>query len=233
MKLQIFLNEIILTSTLLFVACSPLPTPVSRPASPSAIIYSITPSSPQATADVSHPHFASQQIKLYDCFFGKSKNNSDTIWSLIGNNQTIKIETDQILVDSEAKATLFVLLLVPNDVIWTNISLVTDSILPADDFSEIDLFQWSCGQGGSSVSGLGFSDITLTPNPNVKPLDTQTITFPYHLEKGDVYNIGVPIIAKSAGKYLLHLEAEFVLFSGKEITVNSPQIYYGAIDVNK
>jgi len=233
MKLQILLNGTTFISCLLFAACSPLPTPVSRPTPPSAIIYSIAPSSPQATADVSYPHFASQQIRLYDCFFGKSKNNSNDIWSLIGNNQTIKIGTDQILVDSEAKATLFVLLLVPNDVIWTRISLVTDSIMPADDFSEIDLFQWSCGQGGSSVSGLGFSETTLTPNRNVTELDTKTITFPYHLEKGDVYNIGIPIIAKSPGKYLLHLEANFALFSGEEITIDSPQIYYGVAGVSK
>jgi len=217
-------------SSLLLATCSPLPTP-----SPSAIIYSITPSSPQATVDISYPHFASQEIRLYDCFFGKSKNNPDTIWAVIGNNRTIKVKTDQILVDSEAKATLYVLLLVPNDVVWTNISLVTDSVLPADDFSEVDLFQWGCSGlgGGSSVSGLGFSDITLTPNRNTTRLDTQTITFPYHLEKGDVYNIGVHIIAKSAGKFLLHLEAKFALFSGEEITVKSPQIYYGAISVDK
>jgi hypothetical protein len=233
MKLQILLKGIIFASVLLFAACSPLPTPVSRPAPPSAIIYSITPSSSHATADVSYPHFSSQEIKLYDRFFGKSKNNSDTIWALIGNDQTIKFGTDQILVDSEANATLSVLLLVPNDVVWTRISLVTDTVLPADDFSKIDLFQWSYGQGGSSVSGLGFFDITLTPNRNVTRLDTQTIAFPYHLDKGDVYNINIPINAKSAGKYLLHIEAKFVLFSGEEITVNSPQIYYGVISVDK
>lgn len=233
MNLHVIRNGIILTSSLLLVACSPLPTPVSHSAPPSPIIYSITPSSPQPTVDVSHPHFASQQIRLDDCFFGKSKINPDTIWALIGNNQTINIDTDQIVVDSEAKATLFVLLLVPNDVIWTKFSLVIDSILPADEFSEIDLFQMSCGQGGSSVSGLGFSDITLASNPKVNPLDTQAITFPYHLEKGDVYNIGIPLNVKSTGNYLLHLEAGFALFSGKEITVNSPQIYYGVIKINK
>ncbi len=233
MKSQILLNEIIFAFSLLLAACNPLPTPVSRPDPPSAIIYSITPSSPQATSDVSYPHFASQEIKLYDCFFGRSKSNSNTIWALIGDNQTIKIGTDQIFVDSEAKATLSVLLLVPNDVVWTKISLVTDSSLQTDGFSEIDLFQWSCGQGGSSVSGLGFSDITLAPNRNITILDTQTITFPYRLEKGDVYNISIPIIAKSAGKYLLHLEANFALFSGNEITINSPQIYYGVVDVSE
>ncbi len=201
---------------------------------PAISIYSTTPSSTESLKDeISWPRFAQEKLSIYGCLYGESTSSEKSTWALIGNKQKIAVGSDQFEINPNAKLKLSTLLLVPNDVILTKMTLIIDNILPPAEYANIKVISVKgCGQGGGVIPFLTFPDVVLNYSPDIIQLTPKEIPLPYQLNKGDVYNINIPIFTEYPGEYHIHIEADFVFLSGKVVLAKSSPLIFGVIKID-
>jgi hypothetical protein len=203
-------------------------------ASPSITITSPT-QAPTANVELekddSLPRFALENLNSYSCLYGQDQKTSDLIWLVIGEKQNVRVGGSTYPIDEKAAFELASLLLVPEQVVLSEVNVQINYLREPPDEKEIQYVTLAgCGRGGSPVFPVVFSEIELLPDSNLIKLNAESLSLPYQLSNGDTLDFHLPIIALTPGEYEMYYTAKVVLFSGEVVAIDGKPLRIGIIN---